>query len=286
MSSDSVLASAIAAFGALSGPEERAESILRTSIESVGARRGVIYFLDTQAGMLVPEIAVGFDHLPDPLAANQVVVPVGCIGLAADLKRATEGNGVPEPTGAAIYASRSEACVAIMQLEGDLPRDLIATSPDLERTLAPLLLMLYEQRFVGRLLSAMGRPMAFDSPDEGVPESMLAFAATATGAAYVLIRKLVADELRCVAATGFEDNIEIDRWDLSLVDGQPLLTQVLEGNTVLVSAEDAPFSPEAASNKFLHPKDSIAILPVFSEGSSGNSELRLPDGPKPDSRGA
>lgn len=259
MSGDSILAAAVVAFGTSDGTEEQGESVLRAGMEIVGASHGVVYFLDWQGGMLRPEISLGSGRSHAPLAAGEVDVPDGNIGPASCLGHSIESDPTSVPTGIAVYASRDDVCVAIMRLEGVPSPALDKPGLDSLMSLASLLMMSREQRLVQNFVSAMSLPISLVGSDQEFFDSLAEFAMTATGAGRVLLRQRTGDQLRCVGAGGLRPGDDLRQWDVSPINDHPLLSRVLSGETILVSAADVNSNQESPH---LYPEDALVLAPI------------------------
>jgi signal transduction histidine kinase len=269
MSGDAKLASIIQAIGTSNSAEERAEEVLRTSMQIVAATAGAIFLLDTGTAAFLPEVALGPDRPSRPLAADRVVVPAGGLGSVADLGDVDRrADGAPERTGIAVYVSRGDACIAIMQLEADLSEGLVVPAGDSLKALASLLAPVYEQRFDRRLRAALTTPLPLASSDQEFFRSLAGLAKTATSAACVLLRRRTTGTLACVAAAGLRDDHELNRWDLSPIDDYPLLSRVLDGETLLVSVGGELSNPEVSEGRYLHSDETVAILPIRLAGEN------------------
>lgn len=238
-------------------PGDSARAVLRTCMSLTQAARGRVYLLELSSGELRsfvqesrgddgPRIKVGglkptaAPKSPPLERASATRVPV-VIPDVANYGEARYRSSRAQSR-LVIPVLRGRTCIGLIDLDSPNMEAFSPESVGSVETLANLLIPIYERRFALNLLSTLQEPVDFRVGHNEFFSAIGVLVALASGMEYAALREATEDgDLRCIAAWGFGEEMDLDRWNLTELDDYPPFARALhDQETVPVSSMDAP----------------------------------------------
>lgn len=253
-------------------PDDASLEVVKACVERLGADVGCAYMLDLASGSYRQFVAWPDDPGDGlEMPADRTAIPESSVSTLADfvasapeLSESVEEYSEILPDGIVVFANRGPSCVGAIRLDG---LRLEATDPasieDLVAS-ANLLVTVYEDAFAFRLLTALQDPIDFAQSDEEFFDGIRTLIGRSSGMEFTALREWDPETglLRCIALTGFGDEVDLSDWDFRPEDDPAFAVALKEARTISVPSMRMPEHRELGSRWWCRHVRSFVATPV------------------------